>query len=185
MTHPEIMNSEFRKTIGDLQTRYISNEEHYSEVLRRMERVKRELWIGTADLKDVYMQNGTPLLGLLAKLLKRGVNVRLIHAKEPGENFREDFDRYPILIKSLERMLCPRVHFKLIIFDLTTAYIGSANFTGAGLGAKGAKRRNFEAGVFTSDPALVQAAVEQFDTLWMGAPCQNCARKTYCADGAD
>ena len=46
-----------------------------------MERVKRELWIGTADLKDVYMQNGTPLLGLLAKLLKRG-GERASHPRE-------------------------------------------------------------------------------------------------------
>lgn len=28
---------------------------------------------------------------------KRGVEVRLIHAKEPGENWRDDFDRYPDL----------------------------------------------------------------------------------------
>ncbi len=163
-------------------TKYISNDEHYAQVLKRMASVKRVLWIGTADLKDVYLQNGRPLLETLAELLERGVDVRLIHAKEPGANFREDFDRYPALIKSLERMLCPRVHFKLIIFDLTSAYIGSANLTGAGLGAKNADRRNFEAGILTSDPKLVDAAIHQFDSLWIGQPCGTCARKSYCAE---
>ena len=38
-----------------------------------------------------------PFIAVLVKLLKRGVEIRLIHAKEPGPAFREDFDRYPIL----------------------------------------------------------------------------------------
>ena len=94
-------------------TKYIQNEEHYSEVISRIATVRETLWIGTADIKDVYVkQNGEsiPLLGQLAGLLKRGVGVRLIHAKEPGPNFREDFDRYKILATDLERVMCPRVH---------------------------------------------------------------------------
>lgn len=34
-----------------------------------------------------------PFIAVLVKLLKRGVEIRLIHAKEPGPAFREDFDR--------------------------------------------------------------------------------------------
>ena len=111
-------------------TKYIQNEEHYSEVISRIMSVRNNLWIGTADIKDVYVKqdgDAIPLLGQLATLLKRGVGVRLIHAKEPGPNFREDFDRFPILVTDLERVMCPRVHFKMMIFDLETAYIGSAN----------------------------------------------------------
>ena len=65
----------------------------------------------------------------------KGVEIRLIHAKEPGQPFREDFDRYPRLHRHLERVLCPRVHFKCIIIDGRQAYFGSANLTGAGMGA--------------------------------------------------
>ena len=71
-------------------THYICDELHYREVVERMVGVKRELWIGTADIKDVYVKKGrkaVPLLGVLASLLERGVNVRLIHAKEPGRRF--------------------------------------------------------------------------------------------------
>ena len=95
-----------------------------------------------------------PFLAIIAGLIKKGVEIRLIHAKEPGQAFREDFDRYPELATGLERILCPRVHFKLLIFDMKTAYIGSANLTGAGIGMKSPLRRNFEAGILTDDPAL-------------------------------
>ena len=165
--------------------RYVRDEEHYAEVLLRAREAKKTLWIGTADLKDVFVMRGKrarPFLGELAELIERGVCVRLIHAKEPGPNFRKDFDRYPILATGLERVLCPRVHFKLLIVDLKTAYIGSANLTGAGIGMKSDGKRNFEAGIWTDDPPLVAAAVAQFDSVWMGAPCGTCRRKAFCGD---
>ena len=121
-------------------------------------------------------------LGILADLISKGREVRLIHAKEPGPNFREDFDRYPILFTGLERALCPRVHFKMIILDSKMAYIGSANLTGAGIGMKGTTTRNFEAGILTDDPVLVEAAMNQFDSVWAGFKCRDCRRKQYCGD---
>ena len=50
-------------------TKYIQNEEHYSEVISRIAKVRETLWIGTVDIKDVYVkQDGEsmPLLGQLA-----------------------------------------------------------------------------------------------------------------------
>lgn len=67
----------------------------------------------------------------------------------------------------MERVLCPRVHFKIIVFDLKTAYVGSANLTGAGLGMKGENTRNFEAGVLSSNKDFVKNATEQFDSVWL------------------
>ena len=167
------------------ETRYIENGQHYEKLITMMYAVTKTLWIGTADIKDLYVKKGSrvvPLLEILSDLIQRGVSVRLIHAKEPGPNFRKDFDHYPALFGGLERMLCPRVHFKLILFDNHTAYIGSANLTGAGLGMKGSDNRNFEAGILTTDPSLVEAAVNQFDRVWMGAHCNKCKRKDFCID---
>jgi len=164
---------------------YIINSAHYTDVIEKVHQVRRLLWIGTADIKDLYIRDGLhaePFLKLLATLIKRGVEVRLIHAKEPGPNFREDFDKFPILAQRLERVLCPRVHFKLMIFDLETAYIGSANLTGAGMGMKGEHMRNFEAGILTTEQALLESAINQFDEVWMGKFCKKCGRKTYCSD---
>ena len=162
-------------------TQYIADEAHFKEVIARVANVKKQLWMGTADIKDLYVGE-RPFLGILADLISKGREVRLIHAKEPGPNFREDFDHYPILFTSLERVLCPRVHFKIIIFDLKLAYIGSANLTGAGLGMKSTRNRNFEAGILTDDPALVEAAINQFDSVWAGFQCKSCGRKQYCSD---
>lgn len=162
-------------------TQYIADEAHFKEVIARTANVKEHLWIGTADIKDMYVGE-RPFLGVIADLISKGREVRLIHAKEPGPNFREDFDRYPVLFTELERVLCPRVHFKIIIFDLRLAYIGSANLTGAGLGMKSTRNRNFEAGILTDDPALVEAAMNQFDAVWAGFKCKDCGRRCYCPD---
>ena len=94
--------------------------------------------------------------------------MRLLHAKEQGSNFREDFDKYPVLVERLERVLCPRVHFKMIVFDLEIVYVGSANLTGAGIGMKTEHKRNFEVGVLTNDPTFVESAINQFDFVWNG-----------------
>ena len=164
---------------------YISNESHYDQVIERIKTVKKTLWIGTADIKDLYVKDGRgtkPLLEVLSDLAKRGVAIRLIHAKEPGPAFRQDFDKYPALIEGMERVLCPRVHFKIIVFDLKAAYVGSANLTGAGLGMKGENTRNFEAGILSTNREFVQHAAEQFDSVWMGAHCKGCKRKEFCGD---
>ena len=66
--------------------------------------------------------------------------------------------------------------------DLETAYIGSANLTGAGMGIKSPGRRNFEAGILTDDVALVDAAIEEFDCVWRGGHCGGCGRREFCID---
>ncbi len=166
--------------------KYIADKDHYTEVLSRCSQVKHDLWIGTADLKDLYVGKSggkvEPFLAVLDRLLKQGVEVRLLHAKEPGENFREDFDKYPGLWTRMERRLCPRVHFKIMIFDCSVAYIGSANLTGAGIGMKGEGNRNFEAGILTDDPQLVDVAADHLDSVWQGFRCKNCKRKGFCGD---
>lgn len=165
--------------------KFISNADHYTEVLSRCKSVTETLWIGTADVKDLYVEAAgvrVPFLGELAHLLRKGVDVRLIHAKEPGPNFREDFDAYPILAKELERVLCPRVHFKMMIFDCKAVYLGSANLTGAGIGMKGKGTRNFEAGILTDEPEIVAKAMSQFDEVWMGHHCKDCRRRDFCGD---
>ena len=164
---------------------YISNTGHYKEVLSRVQSVKHTLWIGTADIKDVYIEMGKekkPFLALIAMLIRRGVEVRLIHAKEPGPNFREDFDKYPVLYDRLERVLCPRVHFKMMVFDGKEVYVGSANLTGAGIGMKGEDKRNFEAGILTDNPEIVEQAMNQFDEVCIGKHCKTCKRRDFCAD---
>lgn len=37
-------------------TQYIADEAHFKEVIARVPKVKRSLWIGTADIKDLYVE---------------------------------------------------------------------------------------------------------------------------------
>lgn len=165
--------------------KFISDIEHYDIVLNLAAKAHYTLWIGTADIKDLYViRNGVnlPFLAILSELIGKGVEIRLMHAKEPGQPFRRDFDRYPLLAKQLERMLCPRVHFKIIIIDLAICYIDSANLTGAGMGMKSQSRRNFEAGIVTNEANILNSVVEEFDKVWRGLECLKCQREQYCSD---
>ena len=166
---------------------FLSNREIYEQVICGIvPQAKDRLWIATADIKDMYVDIGgrdmVPFLEVLDTLVKRGVEVRLIHAKDPGPNWRDDFDRYPTLWTAMERMLCPRVHFKCIIVDGVKAYFGSANLTGAGMGAKSEKKRNFENGVVTDDQSLIVPLEDQFDAVWRGDFCKACGRRGFCPD---
>ncbi len=169
-----------------MPTEFISDKAIYDRVIQEMViEADRYVWIGTADIKDLYVKRGrkmAPFLSVLSDMTEKGVSIRLLHAKEPGPIFRKDFDRFPPLIEGLERMLCPRVHFKCVIVDGKRAYTGSANLTGAGMGAKSVNRRNFESGILTNDPVMVKRIMDQFDQVWVGGHCEPCGRKQYCTD---
>ena len=172
-----------------VETQFITDREIYERVLQeQVPKAQDFVWVGTSDIKDLHVDSNrrmVPFLKVLSDLIKKQISIRLIHAKEPGKRFRDDFDRYPNLIEGMERLLCPRVHFKCVIVDGRFAYSGSANLTGAGMGAKSPKRRNFESGIITTDPAFIDPIMAQFDAVWMGQHCPDCGRKDYCADFKD
>jgi phosphatidylserine/phosphatidylglycerophosphate/cardiolipin synthase-like enzyme len=168
-----------------MSTRLITNEQLYKEAIEPVARANFFVWIGTADLKDLHVHHKSSVqsfLKVMDELVKRKVAIRLLHAKEPGINFRNSFDKYPVLWKNLERQLCPRVHFKHLVIDGQLAYTGSANLTGAGLGIKSTDTRNFESGIVTTDPEFIEAIMNQFDAVWMGKYCKNCKRRNVCSD---
>jgi phosphatidylserine/phosphatidylglycerophosphate/cardiolipin synthase-like enzyme len=170
------------------QTRLVLNEATYQLVLKELVmEARRLLWIVTADIKDLYIEDGNdfvPFLKVLADKLREGVEIRLVHAKEPGPRFREDFDRFPELLEAegFERILCPRMHMKCVIADGRKAYVGSANLTGAGMGAKSPHRRNFEAGVVTEDRETIGELMTFLDAFYLGDHCVKCQRREVCPD---
>ncbi len=168
--------------------RLLLNRDIYTEFVQTyLPQARRFLWIVTADIKDLHVDINhqfQPLLDVLNDLVESGIAVRLIHAKEPGPRFREDFDRCPALINSdlFERILCPRVHTKAIVVDGNLAFVGSANLTGAGLGAKHKDRRNFEAGFMFDEREPLNELMQWIDELYLGEHCRTCQRRDHCPD---
>ncbi len=170
----------------------IRDREHYEDVIMgAVARARVSVWISSANVKGLRVQapGAAPhgrrayisVLELLAGLSGRGVELRLLHAGLPSRAFRADLARQPRLARGgLAMRRCPRVHLKMIAVDGAQLYLGSANFTGAGLGAKGDRRRNFEAGVLTDDDVLLDEMQGTFDRIWTGRECARCALRAVC-----
>jgi phosphatidylserine/phosphatidylglycerophosphate/cardiolipin synthase-like enzyme len=169
--------------------RYLEGRELYEQVIEDgLARAERSVWIATANLKELWIAGGRrgryiSILELFGRLADRGVDLRILHAELPSRRFRAAFDRRPALVKGgLRLKVCPRVHFKAVVVDGSYLYLGSANLTGAGLGAKGDARRNFEMGFWTSDGGLIDAVSARFDAIWRGEACKSCGLLELCPD---
>ena len=121
------------------------------------------------------------MLEVFGELAERGVELRILHASLPSRPFRRSFDAQPALVRGgVEMRMCPRVHLKTVVVDARWVYLGSANWTGAGLGAKGEGRRNFEMGIITSDEQTIDEVQARFDRIWRGAECATCRLRSEC-----
>ena len=125
--------------------------------------------------------NYVSIVALLADLADRGVELRLLHAELPSGPFREELANHPRLVAGgLALARCPRVHMKAVIVDGALLYLGSANWTGAGLGAKGTGRRNFELGIVTDDGPMLDQVQSLYERVWSGAECASCKLHDVC-----
>ena len=161
----------------------IRGPEHLQRVLRDGAlKARVSLDIATADFKAALVPLGHGQAHSIVKLLRqraeRGIEVRILHAGVPsGPALQELRGGLPSTMR-LRR--CPRVHSKLVIVDSAAMYLGSANLTGAGLGAKAEHRRNFEMGIWTESPGLIDGAAAEFNAIWEGAWCEGCGRRDVC-----
>jgi phosphatidylserine/phosphatidylglycerophosphate/cardiolipin synthase-like enzyme len=171
---------------------FIVDRAHYDDVVTgALASARVSVWIGTANLKELHVEAlpGTrarargeyvSILQTFETLADRGVELRILHGGLPSRPFRAELARRRALAKRLALRRCPRVHLKMIAVDGRALYLGSANFTGAGLGAKGDGRRNFEMGILTDDEAMLDAAQERFERIWSGRECGSCKLRAVC-----
>jgi phosphatidylserine/phosphatidylglycerophosphate/cardiolipin synthase-like enzyme len=191
---PVLQPATRRSAVVDL----IVDRRHYDEViLRAMSRARVSLWIATANVKDVRVEapigsvarargRYISLLERLGELVQRGVEIRFLHARAPSRAFCDALRRATALrAPAFQMRECPRSHLKLIMIDGAYLYVGSANFTGAGLGAKAEGRRNFEMGIVTEDDVLLDQAQLQYDRIWSGAECGACRLRSVCPQPLD
>ena len=174
----------------------IAGRGHYDRVIRAVLEAHTSVWIATANVKELMVEDGraapgrrrslgrtgfASVLARLDELAARGVELRLLHAELPSRPFRAELARHPRLVAGgLALRRCPRVHLKAVIVDGELLYLGSANWTGAGLGARGSGRRNFELGVVTDDAPLLDQVQAMYDRIWTGGECSGCKLRDEC-----
>ncbi len=170
----------------------ICDSQHNDRVMRALGAANVSVWIGTANVKDIHLEApiGTrarargqfvSITEQLTELVRRGVEVRILHGALPSRPFRASLAKSRELkAPRFEMRHCPRVHLKMIAIDGAFLYLGSANFTGAGLGAKAEGRRNFEIGIVTDDDVLLDSTQARFERIWRGRECGNCRLRSEC-----
>lgn len=166
--------------------RLVLNEDHLSAVLAEvLGRCRHRLFLATANVKDVHVPRrggrggAIDIVAAFGELARRKVQVRLLHSAVPSGPFLQHLKQH--FPPTLAMRRCPRVHVKAVIVDGRWMYLGSANLTGAGIGAKSPRRRNFEAGVCLDDPAVIDPVADMLDDIWQGGRCDDCGRREHCA----
>ena len=178
---------------------FVGGRGHYEHVVQAVMEARRSVWIATANLKELMVEDhrAAPgrrrttragrgaaayrsILAVFDELVGRGVELRILHASPPSGPFRRELARHPGLKRALALRACPRLHFKAVVVDGGFLYLGSANWTGAGLGAKGTGRRNFELGFATADDGLLDRVQEMYDRIWRGGGCAGCKLRDAC-----
>lgn len=162
----------------------ILNDGHLDGVLgEALATCRRRLFISTADLKDVHIpqpgaRRARSLLKLLTAMADRGIEIHLLHSGVPSGPALQELkaDRPASFV--IRR--CMRIHAKAVIVDGRQMYLGSANLTGAGLGAKSARRRNFEAGLWTDQVDLIDPVLDMLEGVFSGDRCADCGRREHC-----
>jgi len=172
----------------------IAGRGHYEAVVQAAMNAERSVWIATANLKELMVEAPAykrrkrgyrSILQVFDELVGKDVEIRILHAGPPSRPFREELRRWPRLKKVLALRTCPRVHLKAVVVDGTLVYLGSANWTGAGLGAKGEGRRNFELGILSRDDLLLDEVQGYYDSIWRGRPCAKCRLRDECPGPLD
>jgi phosphatidylserine/phosphatidylglycerophosphate/cardiolipin synthase-like enzyme len=170
----------------------VVDRDHHDDVVSAISEARVSVWISTANVKDVHLEApiGTrarasgrylSIIERFLDLTRRGVEIRLLHGAIPSRPYRASLARRPDLTAPrFEMRHCPRVHLKMVAVDGAYLYLGSANLTGAGVGAKGDGRRNFEMGISSDDDVLLDAAQSRFDRIWTGKECGACRLRHEC-----
>lgn len=153
---------------------YVADEDHYTEVFKRMTEVKHSLKIATGDLKNfnvtIESEDGEEKLRLcefFLSLVERGVHVQVVCMK-PFGFYLYTKENCPQLLENplFELRYNGHNHMKVFIFDDECAYIGSANITAAAIGKRASGSRNHEAGMLVCGPNMILAPLDHFEKAW-------------------
>ena len=177
----------------------VAGRGHYERVIAAVLGAHTSVWIATANVKELMVEDGRARPGRRRVASKTARTSRCSRGSTSspraasscacctpscrrGRSARRSRSTRGSSRAASRCARCPRVHLKAVIVDGELLYLGSANWTGAGLGAKGSGRRNFELGIVTDDGAAarsgagaLRARVER-RRVRAAASCATCAR---------
>ncbi len=197
------MEFDFISAARGISASLVGGRGHYQSVVEAVMAAKSSVWIATANLKELLVEDARAhpgrrrtiarsgarsasyrsVLDVFAEMVGRGVEIRILHASPPSRPFAGELRKHGSLTRvgsGMSLRLCPRVHFKAVVIDGALVYLGSANWTGAGLGVRNEGRRNFELGFVSRDDLLLDQVQSYYDALWRGGGCQNCRMRDLC-----
>lgn len=152
---------------------YIEDEEHFTQVFKRIAEVEHNLKIATGDLKNFRVTiegrkgaKSMRLCDFFLSLVERGVHVQIV-CMDPFAFYWYAKDNCPQLLEHplFDLRLNKHSHMKIFIIDDECAYFGSANITGAAIGKRSVKKRNYEVGVLVWGE-MMEKPFEHFERAW-------------------
>lgn len=170
---------------SDIPTTLISDREHYEFLIGNIRKAKRSVLISTANVKRFSIgeteakASSESFLDILDSLANSGVYIRII-CSSPARGFLEEMEGHEDLVNNphFTFKTCRRCHMKMVIIDSEIIDICSANITAAGMGPRIDTRRNFEAGMISSDGNLVEQGIDIFEEGWSKKRCSTCYYKS-------
>lgn len=165
---------------------FLSDEQIYRKLMREeIPSARESVFIATALVKQTQIEitkgEFGPFIQLVDDLIRRRVSVSILLAGKPSKSFMDSIARFPRVAAALQFRVCARNHMKIVLIDNARLYLGSANLTGAGMGRKSNDRRNFEFGLYTTDPRLIRRVSGMAEEIWLQKPCRSRQATRLCA----
>ncbi|HPP87035.1 MAG TPA: phospholipase D-like domain-containing protein [bacterium] len=163
------------------------NEQIYQEIFNKhLLLAEKSVLIATANVKNIFIKKNREYISIVQifkELCNNDIYVSLLFSSEPSQSFLDELHKLKLYKnKNFYLTKCPRTHFKCVIIDDKIAYTGSANLTGAGIGAKSIYKRNFEIGFMTDEKNVIQNMIEIFMRITERKECGGCKRKEFCSE---
>lgn len=150
----------------------------YEEVLLDLiAKARTSIKLATANIRNFrvkILEDSFPLSDYMKYFARKGMSIEILTTPNACKS---SFVTELRETRNVEIRACARNHLKLVIVDARRAYVGSANLTSSGLGARPVSVRNFEIGFITESAPLITAVETIFDDIWSGALCDFCSYK--------
>jgi hypothetical protein len=147
----DVIASQYLPPVSFLEN-HVDSTELRDKIIQMLEEAKLE--IVASGWLDTY------LLDVLQRKSKSGVKIRVLTKKPDKDGPMPNRTAYKRIAEIAQVKRNDLWHFRMIICDLKEVIVSSADLTTHSM------TQNFEAGLWTSSPVIVQRAFQLFERVW-------------------